>query len=109
GDVFQPSYAGANQPTSGVGCDGILGCNDSFTKPASNSIGPNDPGYVTGSRSLFNKDGVSNGTGCVTVFYGFANDIPNNNKGHLVWDTASQPNAAFTFTMNFQLRSVTTG
>jgi len=82
-------------------CDGVLACGDSFTSGNNTT----DPGTVFGIRGLFNKDGKngssSSGT-CTNVAY--ANTFLNSNpsqSNHFAWDTGSQPNAAFSYTINW--------
>jgi hypothetical protein len=64
-----------------------------------------DPGYAAGQRGPYNKDGSA----CGPVGYSFTNDILDTQNGNTVdleWDTASQPTAAFVYTMNWKLRAV---
>lgn len=70
------------------------------TNPANK--GPLEPGFAAGSRGQYNKDGSQ----CVVVGYTFTNTILTNNQVNLKWDTNVQPNAAFTYTMNWKLRPV---
>jgi hypothetical protein len=44
----------------------------------------------------------------VPVLYTFTNNILENNEVNLTWDTTSQPNAAFMYQLNWQLRPVKT-
>jgi hypothetical protein len=100
------SQAGSafSQGPAAVGCDGILGCGQSFGNPAST-----DPGTVFGIRGLFNKDGKSNSTATCGTNVAYANTLlnadPNTNTpqtNHYKWDTNAQPNAAFSYTVNWQ-------
>lgn len=89
---------------------GVLNCgfpfDSSFVDPA--YLAPDQPGYAAGGRNAYNKDGVS--SQCVPVLYTFNNNIltPPYDQVQLSWDTVSQPNAAFEYTMNWQLRPVVT-
>jgi hypothetical protein len=87
---------------------GVLNCGDSFaskfTDPA--NLAPDQPGYAQGMRNGFNKDGVS--AQCMPVLYTFTNSILTDDTVSLSWDTASQPNAAFMYSMNGRLRPVET-
>lgn len=86
--------------------DGVLNCGQplasSFTNPT--YIAPDQPGYATGQRNGYNKDGVKEQ--CVPVLYTFTNTILTDDTVHLSWDTQSQPNAAFMYSMNWRPRSV---
>lgn len=88
---------------------GILACGDpiaaSFIDPA--NLAPDQPGYASGTRNPYNKDGVSEQ--CVPVLYTFTNTILANETVNLTWDTISQPNAAFEYTLNWQAQPVEAG
>ncbi len=56
------------------------------------------PGYASGQRGEYNKDGSL----CVPVAYSFINDILGTNTVMLKWDTASQPGAAFKYTVTWK-------
>jgi hypothetical protein len=88
--------------------DGILDCGDPFGSSFVNpdNVAPDQPGYAEGMRNSYNKDGSDKE--CVPVLYTFTNDIPSANTVNLTWDTASQPNAAFEYTMNWQAQEVET-
>ena len=89
---------------------GVLDCGDPFASSFANpgNLAPDQPGYASGSRNGYNKDGVAQA--CVPVLYTFTNNIltPPFDQVRLSWDTASQPNAAFIYTMNWRLRPVIT-
>ena len=89
---------------------GVLACGDPFASSFVNpfNISPDQPGYAAGMRNGYNKDGVS--SQCVPVLYTFTNSILTSpyDQVQLSWDTASQPNAAFEYTMNWRLRPVVT-
>ena len=89
---------------------GVLNCGDPFGSNFINpgNIAPDQPGYAAGGRSGFNKDGVD--AECVPVLYTFVNSIlmPPTDTVQLSWDTVSQPNAAFLYTMNWKPRTVGT-
>ena len=89
---------------------GVLDCGDSFASSFANpgNLAADQPGYASGSRSGYNKDGVA--SECVPVLYTFTNTIltPPYDQVSLSWDTVSQPNAAFIYTMNWRLRPVIT-
>ena len=75
--------------------------------PAVTSI--TQSGYVEGKRGAYNKDGSQ----CIPVGYTFSNDIlstdlTKRNSVTLRWDTNSQPNAVFVYTMTFLDESVNT-
>ncbi|MEP6941984.1 MAG: hypothetical protein ABI981_03560 [Betaproteobacteria bacterium] len=80
-------------------CDGILACGGSFTSGANTT----DPGTVFGIRGLFNNYGIYYGSsGCTNVAY--ANTFLDSNpsqSNHFAWDTGSQPNGAFSYTINW--------
>jgi hypothetical protein len=88
---------------------GILACGDpiaaSFIDPT--NLAPDQPGYGSGTRSSYNKDGVAEQ--CVPVLYTFTNTILTNETVNLTWDTSSQPNAAFEYTLNWQAQPVEAG
>jgi hypothetical protein len=93
---------------------GILNCGQpiaaNFINPQ--NLAPDQPGYAAGSRNRYNKDGVSEE--CVPVLYTFTNNILNPNASigdtvNLTWDTTSQPNAVFEYTMNWQTQPVEAG
>jgi len=88
---------------------GILNCGDpiaaSFINP--DTLGPDQPGYGGGTRNAYNKDGVAEQ--CVPVLYTFTNTILQNETVNLTWDTGSQPNAAFEYTVNWQTQPVESG
>ncbi|HJU22744.1 MAG TPA: hypothetical protein VJ891_09555 [Casimicrobiaceae bacterium] len=88
--------------------DGLLDCGEPFASNFVNpgNIAPDQPGYAAGGRNAYNKDGVS--AECVPVLYTFENDILTSNLVHLSWDTVSQPNAAFSYSMNWQPQLVVT-
>jgi hypothetical protein len=85
---------------------GDLFCGDaldpSFTDPA--NIAPDQPGYSTGNRGAFNKDGST----CIKVPYSFTNTILVNDTVHLSWDVGIQANPAFMYSMNWRARPVET-
>ena len=97
GDVFQLS-AGANQPSSGVGCDGSLGCQDPGA--ATNPLAQFGDGTVVGYRGL-NKDGST----CNNVFFDLTDFIVqttnNQNQVHYQWDTSTQPHAVFVYSVHW--------
>jgi hypothetical protein len=96
GDVFAPSYLGANQPSSGVGCDGSLGCQNpgAPTNPAAQF----GDGTVVGYRGL-NKDGST----CNNVFFDLTDFIISNsqNQVHYQWDNSAQPHAVFVYSVHW--------
>jgi hypothetical protein len=104
GDPFVPyPSADSNVAPAYVGCDGILACNDpTVIKPA--NLGANSPGYAATTRSFYNKDGTTNGTGCVPVPYSFTNQLIASNQLHLKW--LSQETAVFTTSANSALRAL---
>jgi hypothetical protein len=75
---------------------GVLFCGDnmdpSMTNPGGGSFG--SPGYAAGKR-WDNKDGSP----CLLVGYSFTNTILTNNSTSLTWDTSTQPNAVFDYTV----------
>ena len=86
-------------------CDGALGCGQPFGTFSMT------PGTVFGIRGLFNKDGKSNSQATCGTNVAYANtlldasgNIPQIN--HYQWDTGSQPNAAFTYTVNWKVISI---
>ncbi|HEX7373409.1 MAG TPA: hypothetical protein VF277_00415 [Steroidobacteraceae bacterium] len=85
---------------------GVLACGDPFASSFVNpyNIAPDQPGYAAGMRNGYNKDGVS--SACVQVLYTFTNNILTSNQVQLSWDTSSQPNAAFEYTINWQAQAV---
>ncbi|HEY1329766.1 MAG TPA: hypothetical protein VGI14_22730 [Casimicrobiaceae bacterium] len=103
GDPFTP-YPNADSNVAPVyaGCDGILPCGGSFTKPA--ELISTDPGYSSSTRSLYNKDGSTTNSGCVAVPYSYTNDLlaASNPSSHLTW--LLQDTAVFTTSINFALR-----
>jgi hypothetical protein len=103
GDSFAP-YPNADSNVAPVyaGCDGILPCGGSFTKPA--ELTSTDPGFSSSTRSLYNKDGTTTNAGCVTVPYSYTNDLlaASNPSSHLTW--LLQDTAVFTTSINFGLR-----
>jgi len=88
---------------------GVLNCSDPFPTNIINpgNIAPGQPGYAYGNRNAWNKDGVTDGP-CVPVLYTFVNNVLASsdpsllNTVNLTWDTASQINAAFQYTVNWQ-------
>jgi hypothetical protein len=58
----------------------------------------NQPGYAAGQRGQFNKDGSQ----CIPVGYTFTNDILSSNSVLLQWNVASQPGAAFRYTVTWK-------
>lgn len=88
--------------------DGVLNCGESFAGNFANpmNVAPDQPGYSSGSRGGYNKDGST----CVLVPYTFTNNILTApfDQVHLSWDTTLQPNAAFLYTLNWRLRPVET-
>lgn len=98
---------------------GVLNCTQPFPTSIINpsNVGPDQPGYAFGNRNGWNKDGITDGD-CVPVLYTFTNNIrvssdPSlSNTVNLSWDTQSQANAAFQYTVNWQavpVDSPTTG
>lgn len=87
---------------------GILNCGDPFASTFTNpdNLAKDQPGFSSGMRGAFNKDGVS--TTCVPVPYTFTNTILTDDQVHLSWDTGIQLNAAFMYSMNWRLRNVET-
>jgi 5-hydroxyisourate hydrolase-like protein (transthyretin family) len=87
---------------------GILDCGQPFPRDIINhsDVAPDQPGYATGGRNAWNKDGVTD-TQCVEVLYNFTNNIRASadptltNSVNLSWDTATQVNAAFQYTVNW--------
>jgi len=72
-------------------CDGVLACSGEST-PGQTSF---SDGVVTGIRYP-NKDGSA----CVAIGYDFTDlIITNTNTIHQVWDTNTQPNAVFTYSI----------
>lgn len=103
GDSFTPYPNGdSTVAATYLGCDGILPCGASFTKPL--NLGAADPGYALVERSAYNKDGASTGNGCVIVPYSFANTLLVDKRTHLTW--LVQQTAVFTTSINFPLRPV---
>jgi hypothetical protein len=88
---------------------GVLNCSDAFPTNIINpgNIASGQPGYAYGNRNAWNKDGVTDGP-CVPVLYTFMNNILASsdpsllNTVNLTWDTATQVNAAFQYTVNWQ-------
>ena len=101
------NYSSATSATFKVYA-GMLNCGDSFASSFVNPyfIMPDQPGYAAGMRNGYNKDGVSKT--CVPVLYTFTNNILTSNQVQLSWDTSSQPNAAFEYTLNWQAQPVGT-
>lgn len=97
-------YSTLSAPVTVFGGD--LFCGDpldpSFTDPA--NIAPDQPGYSTGNRGAFNKDGST----CVKVPYTFTNTILTNDTVQLSWDAGIQANPAFMYSMNWRPRPVET-
>ena len=98
---------------------GILNCSQPFPTNIIDpqNVAPDQPGYAFGDRNGWNKDGVTDGA-CVPVLYTFTNNIRVSadpslaNTVNLTWDTQSQVNAAFQYTVNWQpiaVDSPTTG
>jgi hypothetical protein len=83
---------------------GELQCGDpldpGFTNPQ--GVAPDQPGYSTGNRGKYNKDGST----CIKVPYTFTNTILVDNTVHLSWDTGIQPSPTFLYSMNWQPRNV---
>ncbi len=96
--------------------DGVLNCEPtppfSFVSAPDGVTDPSQSGYAYGQRNRFNKDGSE----CHPVDYIFINSIltPNpitqqDNTVHLIWDTVTDPYAAFTYTMTWKTEDVDTG
>jgi hypothetical protein len=102
GDPFVPyPNVDSNVAAAYVGCDGILACGDAtIVKPVGAT--PDTPGYGATTRSFFNKDGTTNGNGCVPVPYSFTNALVPSNSLHTKW--LVQDTAVFTTTANSALR-----
>lgn len=102
GDPFIPfPNADSNVAAAYVGCDGILACGDpTIVKPAGAT--QDTPGYGATKRSFYNKDGSTNGNGCVPVPYAFSNALVAANSLHMLW--LSQDTAVFTTSANSALR-----
>jgi hypothetical protein len=75
---------------------GPLNCNDAFDSGGT----PGTPGYVSGTRGVYNKDGVT-GPNCVRVPYSLVPPSSTNNSNGFQWDTLSQPYATFAYTVNW--------
>jgi hypothetical protein len=79
---------------------GVLDCggtlDPTLTNPGGGTFGT--PGYAEGKRGSTNK----NGSNCVLVNYTFTNSILATDTVSLKWDTTTQPNAAFSYTMTWQ-------
>jgi len=86
--------------------DGTLDCGDNVDSSFSNpmNLAPSLPGYSTGVRGAYNKDG----TQCVLVPYTFTNTILADDTVHLSWDTSVQASPAFMYSLNWRPRSVET-
>lgn len=86
--------------------DGTLDCGDNVDASFSNpmNLAPSMPGYSTGFRGVYNKDG----TQCVLVPYTFTNTILVDDTVHLFWDVNVQANPAFMYSLNWRPRSVET-
>ena len=84
--------------------DGTLDCGDNVDSSFSNpmNLAPSMPGYSTGVRGAFNKDG----TQCVLVPYTFTNTILTDDTVHLSWDANVQASPAFMYSLNWRPRSV---
>ncbi|HKU86938.1 MAG TPA: hypothetical protein VJV77_11440 [Casimicrobiaceae bacterium] len=84
--------------------DGTLDCGDNVDSSFSNpmNLAPSLPGYSTGVRGAYNKDG----TQCVLVPYTFTNTILTDDTVHLSWDTNVQASPAFMYSLNWRPRSV---
>jgi hypothetical protein len=84
--------------------EGTLNCGDSldssFANP--NNVAPDQPGYSTGFRGTYNKDG----TMCVLVPYTFTNTILTDDTVHLSWDASVQASPAFMYSLNWRPRMV---
>ncbi|HET8877664.1 MAG TPA: hypothetical protein VFO53_15145 [Casimicrobiaceae bacterium] len=88
---------------------GELNCTEPFPTSIINpgNVAPDQPGYAFGNRNGSNKDGVTDGD-CKPVLYTFTNNILASadpllsNTVNLSWDTQSQVNAAFQYTVNWQ-------
>jgi hypothetical protein len=84
--------------------EGTLNCGDniesSFANP--NNVAPDQPGYSTGFRGAYNKDG----TMCVLVPYTFTNTILTDDTVHLSWDANVQASPAFMYSLNWRPRVV---
>jgi hypothetical protein len=107
GDAFAPSSANANVANVGVGCDGILPCASvTVIKPAPTTT-PDQPGYAATTRAFYNKDGTTNGTGCVPVPYSFADNLldVDATKAHAYLKWLLQDTAVFTTSVNSALRA----
>ena len=82
--------------------DGILKCEPgmpfTFSQFPPGVTNITQPGYAEGQRGKNNKDGSL----CVPVAYSFINDILGSNTVMLKWDTASQPGAAFKYTVTWK-------
>jgi hypothetical protein len=80
--------------------EGTLNCGDnldsSFANP--NNVAPDQPGYSTGFRGAYNKDG----TQCVLVPYTFTNTILTDDTVHLSWDASVQASPAFMYSLNWR-------
>ena len=84
--------------------DGTLDCGDNVDSSFSNpmNLAPSLPGYSTGIRGAYNKDG----TQCVLVPYTFTNTILTDDTVRLSWDTHVQASPAFMYSLNWRPRSV---
>jgi hypothetical protein len=84
--------------------EGTLNCGDnlesSFANP--NNVAPDQPGYSTGFRGRYNKDGTT----CVLVPYTFTNTILTDDTVHLSWDASVQASPAFMYSLNWRPRVV---
>ncbi len=80
--------------TFGIPCPGTI--DPAIAHPPGLSFG--DPGFAEGGRGPFNKDGAK----CGAVDYTFTNNILSDNSVVLTWNTASQPGAAFWYTVTWK-------
>ncbi len=86
---------------------GQLNCNQAVPTNVANptSAAPNEPGYAQGTRALFNGKGDP----CALVNYSFTNLIQTDNTIINKWDTVTQPNAAFLYSVNWKAKLLVGG
>lgn len=87
---------------------GDIFCGDPIPETFTNPLNLQnwDPGYATGARGKFNKDGFAS---CIRVPYSFTNNLLSNDTATMVWDTTVQRFAVFTYSVNGKLRPIPAG
>ncbi len=82
---------------------GDLLCGDNLNQSFTNPLNLQDwqPGYATGFRGKFNKDGSGP---CIKIPYTFTNDLLSDDTAHIVWDVNVQRYAIFSYSVNGEAR-----